>query len=194
MDHMSQLSFVNVKRSQKAFKPSNFTEHTHRGEYILLSCVCISPCTRVPGSISLYVCVCVWRLWSLSVCKIAVVLRARARTSRETGESEGERKRQTEWKTPNALFLLYSLRWDDSSIERFTSITLLDLNEQESQLFLFKSQTFTLLTSLPSKDKQRDKETTHTYALRDHTHNHTNSFITVHYGRLCVFVCDLKQI
>lgn len=117
-----------------------------------------------------YMCVCVWRLWSRSVGKIAVVLCARAQTSRVTGESRRERERETDRMKDSECSFFYSLRWDDSSIERFTSISLLDLNERESRLFLFKSQTFTLLTSPPSKDNtQGDKETTHIHSEGPHT-------------------------
>jgi len=63
---------------------------------------------------------------------------------------------------------------------------------RESRLFLFKSQTFTLLTSPSSKDKHTQIKRPHTYTEGDHTDNHTKSFISA-YMHIYVCVCDLKH-
>lgn len=192
MDHMSQLSFVDVKRGQKAFKPPNFTEHTQTGIYPAVMCLYINVYTSPRQHFTICVCVCVWRLWSLSVCKIAVVLCARARKSRVTGESD--RERQTDrMKDSKCSFspLFIKMRWlfhwaihlHQPAGFKWTGVTALPVQITDiytAHFPFFKRQTHTQI------------KRPHTYTQRDHTHNLTNSFI-IGYMHVYVCVCDLKH-
>lgn len=178
------------KRAESLQTTQFYRTHTDRD----ISCCHVSVYQRVHESQAAfhYMCVCVWRLWSLSVCKIAVVLCARARKSRVTGESD--RERQTDrMKDSKCSFspLFIKMRWlfhwaihlHQPAGFKWAGVTALPVQITDiytAHFPFFKRQTHTQI------------KRPHTYTQRDHTHNLTNSFI-IGYMHVYVCVCDLKH-
>ncbi len=122
--------------------------------------------------------ICIWRLWSLSLGKIAVALCARAQTSRTT-ERETDRMKDSEC----SFFILIKMRWlfhwtihlHQPAGFKWAGVTALPVQITDIYTAHF-----------PSFKGQTHKEIKrpHTYTQRDHTHNHTSSSIMC----MCTFM------